>query len=53
LVTKEYLPKQRATGCPREYRRVGSAFQTLFAPHVDPDIAKSVLDDTWLMLAPQ
>jgi hypothetical protein len=52
LVTKDYLPKQRAMGCPREYRRVGSAFQTLIAPHVDPDSAKSVLDEAWLMLAP-
>lgn len=53
LVAKDYLPKQRAMGCQREYRRVGNSFQTLIGPHIDPEAAKSVLDEAWLILAPR
>lgn len=53
LVTKGYLPKQRATGCRREYRKVANAFQTLMGPHIDPDLARGVLDEAWLGRAQQ
>ena len=47
LVTKDYLPKQRAMGCPREYRRVGNSFQTLIGPHIDRRLARK-LQKRWL-----
>jgi hypothetical protein len=53
LVAKDYLPKERATGCRREYRKVTNAFQTLIGPHIDPDIARGILDDAWLLPAQQ
>jgi hypothetical protein len=53
LVSKEYLPKQRAMGCKREYRKVENAFQALIIPHVAPDVAKKILDEAWLTLTPQ
>jgi len=48
LVTKEYLPKERASGCRREYGEVVFAFSKLMGPHVDRDIAKRVLQKAWL-----
>jgi Putative metallopeptidase len=52
VVDQGYLPKERATGCQREYRRVAHAIQVLIIPHLEPEIAKDVLDETWLS-APQ
>jgi hypothetical protein len=48
VVDKGYLPKPRATGCKREYDRVALAFRKLITPHIDPDLAKRVMDMTWL-----
>jgi len=53
LVDKGYLPKQRAAACRLEYRKVTNAFQTLIGPHIDPGLARGVLDDAWLGPAPQ
>lgn len=53
LVAKDYLPKQRAVDCRREYSKVSNAFRTLIGPHIDPDLARGVLDETWLAPAPQ
>ena len=53
LVAKDYLPKDRADGCRREYSKVTNAFRTLIGPHIDPDLAGGVLDEVWLVPAPQ
>ena len=53
LVAKDYLPKQRAAGCRREYGKVSFAFQTLIQPHIDPNLARGALDEAWLGPAPQ
>jgi hypothetical protein len=53
LVAKDYLPKQRAVDCRREYSKVSNAFRTLIGPHIDPDLARGILDETWLAPAPQ
>ncbi len=44
----QYLPKQRAADCKREYNQVGFAFQQLIQPHVDQDLAKRVMQRSWL-----
>jgi hypothetical protein len=51
LVAKDYLPKQRAGDCRREYSKVSKAFRALIGPHIDPDLARGVLDETWLVPA--
>lgn len=48
LVEKGYLPKDRAEGCEGEYAQVRKAFERLIAPHIDEQLAKEVLDRTWL-----
>jgi hypothetical protein len=48
LVNKDYLPKDRAKSCKREYDQVSFAFRTLIVPHLDPQLARQVLDQTWL-----
>ena len=48
LVTKGYLPKDRAEGCEDEYEQVAFAYQTLIGPHIDQRLAKKVLDKNWL-----
>jgi hypothetical protein len=48
LVRKGYLPKDRADGCEDEYKQVAKAFERLIAPHVDQQIAKQVMDRSWL-----
>jgi Putative metallopeptidase len=48
LVQKGYLPEQRAKGCRTEYGEVNFAFQQLIVPHLDKQLAKQVLDKTWL-----
>jgi hypothetical protein len=35
LVTKEFLPSERAEGCEDEYRQVDYAYRMLVAPHVE------------------
>ena len=48
FVTKGFLPEQRASACRREYREVAYAFSVLIAPHIDKQIAQSVLQKDWL-----
>ena len=48
FVTKDYLPKARASGCKKEYGEVAYAFKKLVAPHLDKSIAQNVLQKTWL-----
>jgi Putative metallopeptidase len=43
-----YLPQQRALDCKREYSQVGFAFQQLVLPHIDQELAKQVMDKSWL-----
>jgi Putative metallopeptidase len=53
VVDKGYLPRERAKGCQREYRKVARAFQSLILSHVDQEIAREVFDERWLGVAPQ
>ena len=48
IVAKGYLPKSRATNCNREYEQVAFAFHNLITPHIDVELARQVLDKTWL-----
>jgi hypothetical protein len=48
FVEKGYLPKERPEGCKDEYQQVAYAFQQLIGPHLDPVLAKEVMDKTWL-----
>ena len=48
VVDKGYLPKDRAKSCKREYDQVTFAFRDLIGPHLDQQLAKQVLDKTWL-----
>jgi hypothetical protein len=50
---KGFLPQQRAKRCERDYQNISNALQTLFRSHIDADLAKTVLDDTWLRVAPE
>jgi hypothetical protein len=45
LVSRGYLPKERAEGCADEYRQVAYAFSTLIGPHID---RKRKLRRSWL-----
>ena len=48
FVGEGYLPKARAAGCQRVYGEVAYAFYKLIVPHLDKDIAKAVLQKSWL-----
>jgi hypothetical protein len=48
VVERGYLPKTRARNCQREYDHVAFAFQTLVSPHLDQQMARQVMDKTWL-----
>jgi len=48
LVEKGYLPEDRARGCRVEYGEVNFAVQQLIVPHLDPQLAKAVLEKSWL-----
>jgi len=48
VVKKGYLPEGRARGCKGEYEQVTFAFRDLIVPHLDQQLAKTVLDKTWL-----
>jgi hypothetical protein len=48
IVSKGYLPKDRAEFCYEEYERVQDAFDELIAPHIDRALAEDILDRTWL-----
>jgi Putative metallopeptidase len=51
LVSKGYLPKERAEGCADEYTQVAFAFNKLLGPHIDRSRAKKVLQKSWLPAA--
>jgi hypothetical protein len=42
------LPEARARGCRMEFGELNYAFQHLIRPHVDQELAKSVLQEGWL-----
>jgi hypothetical protein len=48
FVDKGYLPKDRAKSCKREYEQLTFAFRDLISPHIDQQLARRVLDKTWL-----
>ena len=48
VVNKGYLPKGRANSCKREYDQVAFAFRDLIVPHLDQQLARQVMDKTWL-----
>ena len=48
VVEKQYLPKERVAGCKHEYEEVAFAFQQLIGPHIDQQLAKKVLQKSWL-----
>jgi Putative metallopeptidase len=48
LVDKGYLPQGRAKTCRVEYGELNFAFQQLIKPHLDPDLTKAVLQQSWL-----
>lgn len=48
LVENGYLPKARADNCKMEFYEMNFAFQKSIAPHLDPVLAKQVLDKSWV-----
>ena len=48
VVTKGYLPEERAEICEEEYGQVQDAFEELVGPHIDRALAKTNMDRTWL-----
>jgi hypothetical protein len=49
VVEKEYLPKRRAGNCEYEYQSFARAFRSeIGGPHIDRQMARVVLDTTWL-----
>lgn len=43
-----YLPSARASGCRFEYLTLVRAFDKEISPHIDPEMARQVLDTNWL-----
>jgi len=43
-----YLPSTRAPTCWREYGTLVRAFEKEITPHIDPEVARQVLDRNWL-----
>ncbi|MEE8577735.1 MAG: DUF4344 domain-containing metallopeptidase [candidate division Zixibacteria bacterium] len=43
-VSQGYLPKERAEFCDEEYFQIQDAFEILFHPHLDLDLAEKILD---------
>lgn len=48
IVDMQYLPKERARLCRGQYGELNYAFHQLIAPHLDRQIAKQVMDKSWL-----
>ena len=48
VVEKKMLPEHRARGCRYEYGNVVWAFRQLIVPNLDKELAKQVMDQTWL-----
>jgi hypothetical protein len=47
VLTKGFLPEDRAVGCEREYVQVSHAFDSLIRPHIDRSLARR-LHKSWL-----
>jgi hypothetical protein len=48
IVSKGYLPKERAEYCEEEYEQVQDAVDLLIVPHIDLDLADKIMDRSWL-----
>jgi hypothetical protein len=48
IVSKGYLPVERAIGCEDEYRALAHAFKAVIGPHIDEAMAKRVMARHWL-----
>jgi hypothetical protein len=48
VVDNGFLPKRRADNCKYEYETFSRAWRTEMSPHVDRQLARTVLDTTWL-----
>jgi hypothetical protein len=48
LVSKGYLPKERAETCEEEYEQIQDAYEKLIRPYIDPALEKKILRKTWL-----
>jgi Putative metallopeptidase len=48
VVDKNYLPKERARLCRGQYGELTYAFHQLISPHLDRQLAKQVMDKSWL-----
>lgn len=48
LVELGYLPSSRAPHCRREFNQLSFAFRQLVLPNLDKELARKVLDATWL-----
>ena len=44
----KHLPKERARLCRRQYGELNYAFHQLIVPHLDQQLAKKVMDKSWL-----
>jgi Putative metallopeptidase len=48
LVENEYLPKTRAQNCGHEFHVLIRAFHLTISPHIDSELAETVLDTRWI-----
>ena len=48
LVAKANLPKNRADNCRHEFDEISYAFQHTMVSHLDPQMAKEILNKNWL-----
>ena len=48
VVENGFLPKRRADNCEYEYQTFSRAWRAEISPHVDRQLARTVLDTTWL-----
>jgi putative metallopeptidase DUF4344 len=48
VVDKAYLPRERARLCRGQFGELTYAFHQLIAPHLDRQLAKQVMDKSWL-----
>jgi len=51
VVSKKYLPSERAEVCTEEYEQLQQAFEDLIEPHIDLDLADDILDKPLLLEA--
>jgi hypothetical protein len=48
LVDDEYLPARRARNCRVEFGEINFAFQQTMLQHVDVDLAREILSNSWI-----